>query len=264
ITDGVPQPWLTVGNNSTAYGTTRTALKFPDLDIPSSARVLDATLRLWSTQTTTGASGAVYEMRPLTRDFDEATATWTKANASTNWTTPGGDFGTAVSDTVPAMSNDPARQDWNATSLVQNWVSGSATQRGVLLKMQDETVQQERTVFLSSEAGEKRLRPRMVVTYTDATTASTYHAPKTPARMTPNSDYSVEFTLTNTTDTVWRAADRALSYTWALPDGTDATTGGNQARTALPKDVVPGDTVTVQAQVKTPINSASGNKRTDY
>ncbi|MFE6281679.1 DNRLRE domain-containing protein [Streptomyces sp. NPDC057877] len=264
LTDGVPQNWLTVGNNSTTYGTTRAALKFPALGIPASARVMDATLRLWGTQTTTGASGAVYEMRPLTRDFDESTATWVKANATTNWTTPGGDFGAALADTVPAMSNDPARQDWNATGLVQDWVRGTGTGQGVVLKMQNESVQQERSVFLSSEASEKRLRPRMVVTYIDATTASTYHAPKTPARMTPNSDYSVEFTLTNTTDTTWRAADRALSYTWALPDGTDATTGGNQVQTALPKDVVPGDTITLQAQVKTPINSASGNKRTDY
>ncbi|GAA3163752.1 hypothetical protein GCM10010451_09760 [Streptomyces virens] len=264
LTDGVPQNWLAVGNNSPSYGTTRAALKFPDLGLPTSARVLDATLRLWGTQTTTGASGAVYEMRPLTRDFDEATATWTKADATTDWTTPGGDAGAALADTVAAMSNDPSRRDWNATSLVQDWVRDPGAGQGVLVRMRDESVQQERTVFLSSEAGEKRLRPRMVVTYVDATTASTYHAPKTPARMTPNSEYSVEFTLTNTTDTTWKAADRALSYTWALPDGTDATTGGNQVRTALPKDVVPGDTVTLQAQVKTPINSGSGNKRTDY
>ncbi|MBA2947606.1 golvesin C-terminal-like domain-containing protein [Streptomyces himalayensis] len=264
LTDGIAQKWLAVGNNSPTYGTTRALLKFPVLDIPTSARVLDATMRLWGTQTTTENTGAVYEMRPLSRDFDEASATWVKANSTTNWTTAGGDFGATVADTVPALSNDPARHDWSAASLVQSWVSTPGSNQGVLLKMANESVKQERTVFLSSEAPEKKLRPRMVVTYIDSTTESTYYAPKTPARMTPNSTYTVEFTLTNTTDATWTAADQVLSYTWKLPDGTDKTTGGNQVQTALPEDVAPGETVTLQAQVNTPINSDNGNKRTDY
>ncbi|GEK04587.1 hypothetical protein TNCT1_68630 [Streptomyces sp. 1-11] len=263
ITDGAPQNWLTVGNNSATYGTTRAALKFPALGIPATGRVLDATLRLWGTQTTTDASGTVYELRSLKRDFDE-TATWNKANSTTSWTTPGGDTGTTVADTVAGVTNDPARHDWNATSLVQGWVTAPGGDQGVLIKTQNESAQQERTVFLATEAPERRLHPRMVVTYIDSTTDSTYYAPGTPARMTPNSDYTVDFTLTNTTNTVWKAADQVLAYTWKLPDGTDVTNGGNQVQTALPKDVVPGDTVTLHAQVKTPINSASGNKRTDY
>ncbi|MGW1028113.1 golvesin C-terminal-like domain-containing protein [Streptomyces sp. NPDC002577] len=263
ITDGVPQNWLTVGNNSTTYGTTRAALKFPALGIPSTGRVLDATLRLWGTQTTTDTSGGVYEMRPLTRDFDEAAATWTKANATTNWTTAGGDYGSTVADTVSGVTNDPARLDWSATSLVQGWVTTPGSSQGVLLKMQNESVQQERTVLLSTEAPEKRLHPRMVVTYIDSTTESTYYAPKTPARMTPNSTYTVEFTLTNTTNTAWAAGERELSYTWKLPDGTDVTNGGNQVSTAIPA-LSPGQSTVLQAQVKTPINSDNGNKRTDY
>jgi RHS repeat-associated protein len=264
ITDGVPQNWLAVGNNSTTHGTTRALLKFPALsDIPASARVLDATLRLWGTQTTTESTGAVYELRPLTKDFDEASATWVKANSTTNWTTAGGDFGATVADTAPAMSNDPARHDWNATSLVQGWVTTPSSQQGMLLKMADESVKQERTVFLSSEASEKKLRPRLVVSYIDSTTESTYFAPKTPARMTPNSTYTVEFTLTNTTNTAWAAGERELSYTWKLPDGTDVTNGGNQVATAIPA-LAPGQSAVVQAQVKTPINSDNGNKRTDY
>jgi RHS repeat-associated protein len=264
ITDGIPQNWLTVGNNSAAYGKTRALLKFPALGIPTTARVLDANVRLWGTQTTTSTSGAAYELHALNRDFDESTATWNKADASTSWTTAGGDFGATVSDTVPALSNDPARHDWNATSLAQSWVSTPTANRAVLIKMQNEASSQERTVFLSSEAPEQRLHPRMTVTYIDSTTDSTYYAPQTPARMTPNSTYTVDFTLTNTTNSTWTMADQVLSYKWSLPDGTDATTGGNQLQSALPKDVVPGDTVTVQAQVKTPINSDNGNKRTDY
>jgi hypothetical protein len=54
-----------------------------------------------------------------------------------------------------------------------------------------------------------------------------------------------------------------LSYTWKLPDGTDVTTGGNQLSTAVPA-LSPGQSATIHAQVKTPINSDAGNKRTDY
>ncbi|WP_099052891.1 DNRLRE domain-containing protein [Streptomyces glaucescens] len=263
IDDGGPKNWLSVGNNSTTYGDTRAVLKFPALGIPQTARVLDAKVRLWSTQTATDAAGALYEIRPLTRDFDEATATWVKANATTNWTTAGGDFGAVAGDTGP-KTNDPARHDWNITSLAQSWVTTPASQRGVVIKMADETAAQERTLFLSSEGTEQRLRPRVVVTYIDSTTASTYYAPQTPARMTPNSDYTVDFTLTNTTTASWTAADHVLSYRWTLPDGTDVTNGGNQLRTALPKDLVPGDTVDLRAAVRTPVNSDNGNKRTDY
>ncbi|MFF0558225.1 DNRLRE domain-containing protein [Streptomyces sp. NPDC004266] len=263
LDDGGPQNWVSVGNNSPTLGKARTLLRFPALGIPATARVVEAQVRMWSSTTTRDAPGAVYELRPLTLDFDEATATWTKADATTGWTAPGGDAGASVAD-IGAIGNDPARREWNVTSLAQSWVAAPASQKGVVVRTADENAAQERTVFLSSEAGETRLRPRIVVTYIDSTTESTYYAPGTPARMTPDSTHTVEFTLTNTTTAVWKAADRVLTYTWALPDGTDVTNGGNQVRTALPNDVAPGDSVTLQAQVKTPINSDSGNKRTEY
>ncbi|MGW8890055.1 golvesin C-terminal-like domain-containing protein [Streptomyces sp. NPDC055749] len=262
LTDGGPQTWISAGNNSLTYGDTRALLKFPDLGIPTTARVLDATVRLWGTQTSQDTTGAIYELRPLTRDFDE-TATWVKANSATNWTAQGGDIGAVVSDNG-SKTNDPARHDWNVTSLAQSWVSTPTSQKGVAIKMADETLRQERTLFLSSEGAEPKLHPKIVVTYIDSTTASTYFAPQTPARMTPNTTYTVDFNLTNTTTATWKATDQVLTYKWALPDGTDVTNSGNQIQTTLPKDVEPGDSVSLQAQVKTPINSDSGNKRTDY
>ncbi|MFB7608636.1 golvesin C-terminal-like domain-containing protein [Streptomyces gardneri] len=263
IDDGGPKNWLSVGNNSATYGDTRAVLKFPTLGIPTTARVLEAKVRLWSTQTTTDTAGAVYELRPLTRDFDEAGATWVKADAATNWAAAGGDFGAVAGDTG-AKTNDPSRHDWTVTSLAQSWVTTPSSQQGVVLKMADEAAQQERTLFLSSEGAEQRLRPRIAVTYIDSTTESTYYAPQTPARITPNSDHTVEFTLTNTTTSVWKAGTHALSYRWALPDGTDATTGGNQLQTALPADLLPGDSVTLQGRLRAPVNSGSGSKRTEY
>ncbi|MBA4861320.1 DNRLRE domain-containing protein [Streptomyces sp. PSKA54] len=264
---GLNKNWLSVGNNSSTYGKTRALLKFPGVSaIPANSRVLEGRLDLWGFTTTTGTAGAIYEAHGLTRDFDETAASWNNAASGTAWTTAGGDMDAAVADTVGTVTNDPARQSWYLSSLAQSWVSDPASNKGVAIRLKDEsaTGPQERTIFLSSEAEEPQLRPQLVVTYIDKSTDSTYFAPYTPARMIPGDEYSVDVTLTNTTTSVWKAADQVLSYTWSLPDGTDATTGGNQLETALPEDVSPGETVTLKAALKAPINSDSGNKRLDY
>ncbi|WP_258308878.1 DNRLRE domain-containing protein [Streptomyces sp. NWU339] len=260
----VGQKWLSVGNNSGTYGTTRAVLKFPTTGIPTTATVLENKMYMWGAETTTDTSGAIYELHPLTRDFSETQATWNNATSTTPWTKAGGDFSATVSDTVANMS-DVGRHWWDATSLMQSWVDTPTSNKGVAVKLKDETTAgpQERTVFLSAEAPDAQLRPYMQVIYVDSTTEDTYYAPQTPSRMTPNSTYTVQFTVTNTTSSNWAAGERELSYTWKLPDGTDVTTGGNQLKTAIPA-LPPGQSATIQAKVATPINSASGNKRTEY
>jgi RHS repeat-associated protein len=261
---GAGQRWLTVGNNSPTYGKTRTALKFPTADLPTTATVLESRLFMWGAETTTDTNGAIYELHGLNRDFDETTTTWNNANATTAWTAAGGDISGTVSDTVAQVS-EVGRHWWDATSLTQGWVKTPTSNHGALVKLKDETSTgpQERTVFLSSETSDQQLGPLLRVIYVDSTTDDTYYAPTTPARMTPNSTYTVDFTITNTTNTAWAAGERVLSYTWKLPDGTDMTNGGDQLSTAIPA-LSPGQSATIQAQVKTPINSDSGSKRTEY
>ncbi|ORT59515.1 DNRLRE domain-containing protein [Streptomyces sp. CB03238] len=261
----IGQTWLSVGNNSSTYGKTRAVLKFPTSDIPTTATVLENTFYMWGAETTSETNGAVYELHSLTRDFDETTATWNNANATTAWTTPGGDMSATVADTVPQITDEVGRHWWDATGLMKSWVKTPASNKGVAVRLKDEstTGPQERTLFLSAEAADPQLRPYMRVIYVDATTEDTYYAPTTPARMTPNSTYTVDFTVTNTTATAWAAGERELSYTWKLPDGTDVTTGGNQLKTAIPA-LLPGKSATIQAQVNTAINSDSGNKRREY
>lgn len=265
LVSGTPQTWLSVGNNSGTYGKTRAALKFPTTSIPTTATVLETKMYMWGAETTSTTNGAIYELHALTRDFTETQATWNNANSTTPWTTAGGDFSVTVSDTVPQITDEVGRHWWDSTGLMQSWVKTPANNKGVLVKLKDETTTgpQERTLFLSSEASDPQLRPYMQVIYVDSTTEDTYYAPQTPARMTPNSQYTVEFTVTNTTATAWAAGERELSYTWKLPDGTDVTTGGNQLETAVPA-LLPGKSATIQAQVATPINSDSGNKRNEY
>jgi RHS repeat-associated protein len=269
--DGVNQKWLSVGNNSGTYGKTRAVVKFPTTSLPSSARVIDAQVQMWSTITTnTGGGSATYELHPLTKDFAETSATWNNATSTTPWTTAGGDYSATVSDTVAGVTNDPVRHWWDATSLTQGWINTPTSNHGVLFKVANESTTsgpQERTIFASSETSEPQLRPQLDVTYVDATTDSTYYAPEVPARMTPGTTYNADVTLTNTTNSTWSAANEVLSYRWTLPDGTDVTNGGNQIQTALPQDLSPGETVTIHAQVKAPTNADSGNptnSRTAY
>lgn len=265
LVSGKAQTWLSVGNNSGTYGKTRAALKFPTTSIPTTATVLENKMYMWGAETTSTTNGAIYELHSLTRDFTETQATWNNANSTTPWTTAGGDFSATVSDTVPQITDEVGRHWWDATGLMQSWVKTPANNKGVLVKLKDETTTgpQERTLFLSAEASDPQLRPYMQVIYVDSTTEDTYYAPTTPARMTPNTTYTVEFTVTNTTSAAWAAGERELSYTWKLPDGTDVTTGGNQLKTAIPA-LLPGKSATIQAQVATPINSDSGNKRNEY
>ncbi len=261
---GVGQKWLEVGNNSTTYGKARALMKFTTSAIPTTATVLQSRLFLWGAETTTGSDGAIYELHGLTKDFGETSATWNNATSTTAWTTAGGDYSGTVSDTVGTVS-EVGRHYWDATSLTQGWTKTPSSNHGALVKLKDEssTGPQERTLFLASEASDYQLGPLLRVIYVDSTTEDTYYAPQTPARMTPNSTYTVDFTVTNTTNTAWASGERVLSYTWKLPDGTDVTTGGNQASTAIPA-LSPGQSAVLQAQVKTPINSDAGNKRTDY
>ncbi|MER6617024.1 DNRLRE domain-containing protein [Streptomyces xantholiticus] len=262
----VGQDWLTVGNNSATYDRTRAVIKWPTTTIPSTATVLESRVFLWSTMTTRDTTTkAQYNLHGLTRDFTETQATWNNANSTTAWTAPGGDHSSVVSDYVPAFNTDLGRHWWDATSLTQSWVKTPTSNKGTLIKLKDEstTGPQERSIFLSSAAPDPQLRPLLRVIYVDSTTEDTYYAPTTPARMTPNTTYTVEFTVTNTTSTAWAAGERELSYTWKLPDGTDVTTGGNQLETAIPA-LLPGKSATIQAKVATPINSDSGNKRNEY
>ncbi|WP_370377020.1 DNRLRE domain-containing protein [Catenulispora sp. GAS73] len=257
---GTPQPWLEVGDNSGTYGITRSVFNFPALTaVPSGSTVLDAHLKLWQETTTTNTSGAVYELHPLTKPFTGTQATWNSAATGTAWTAPGGDIG-AVDGTLNTFTNDPNRRNFDATSIVQGWVNTPSTADGLLVKEAAEgsTAPQERTIFAGPATAEPALAPTLVVTYLDSSTGSTYYAPSTPTDMNPGTTYSVPVTINNTTATAWTAANDVLTYHWLLPDGTDVT-GTSQLQTALPSDLAPAGTVTLNAQV-TPPTPTDGNQ----
>jgi Disaggregatase related repeat/TGF-beta propeptide len=272
------RPWLGVGNNSATYGKTRTLAKFDTSAVPTTATVQDVDVSLWHPMTfgTSGAN-ATYNLHKLTKAFNEAAASWDNASATTPWTNKGGDYSATVLASVTGLNNaqEPKWRTWrgstvtntnpNLTNTVQGWVANAATNLGFLVKLANETTPAERALFLSSEVGESLLRPRLVVTYTERTPENTYHAPATPERMTAGDSYTVPVTITNTTASTLRATDQRLTYKWKLPDGaTDPNSAASEIKTPLPRDLPPGDTVTVNATIKALTPNDAGVSRVAY
>ncbi|MEU4770963.1 DNRLRE domain-containing protein [Micromonospora sp. NPDC023644] len=259
-------PYLGVGNNSTYFGTTRSLVKFPSLaGIPATARVVDAQLRMWNTSLFPGDVQTEYvDVHRLTQGFDETTATWDKANATTAWTTPGGAYDTTWKAGFNGFTNDPEWATWTVTEPVKGWVATPGGNNGFLLRMRNEATQTARAMMLSSEAPEPLLRPTLEVTYLEQSAESTYHAPSTPHQLAPASTYTVPVTVSNPTGAAFAATEWELTYQWKRADGLPVSDAAIHVATPLPAAVPIAGTVDVNAQVKTPPPSTEGNKRTDY
>ncbi|WP_272461567.1 DNRLRE domain-containing protein [Intrasporangium calvum] len=246
--------WLNIGNSYGSTGTEKRALlKFnTPTDIPAGAQILSAKIKTYQSDSG-GNLNAVYRLHELTRDFNETTATWNQAATGVPWTTPGGDFSSTVVDDLTYINSDPARMNWDATSSVKEWLANPASNKGFLLKISNPTTPLDWLSLLSDEASEPLLRPRLVVEYLEATAASTYDAAATPDTVETGSTQTVDVTITNPTGSEWTPAAMDLTYRWKTPDGQDVTTSANQAFTALPETLSPGEAVTVKATVKAPV-----------
>ncbi|MER7473983.1 DNRLRE domain-containing protein [Micromonospora sp. NPDC000018] len=263
-------PYVGVGNNSTVYGDTRSLIKFANLSgIPSNAKVVDAQLRLWTAYNygpNDPDSGTV-DVHELRQNFSETTATWNQASTGVSWS--GGNYDPTPLSGFNGYTNDPEWETWDVTKAAAKWVLNPAANNfGLLLKFKNEAADNQRVMMLSSEAPERLLRPTLEVTYLEQTAESTYYAASTPQTLTPNATYTLPVTVSNPLLAAWNTSDWELSYDWKRRDETgalvDATDESFELRSALPKDVAPGGTVDVTAQVKTPPSSTEGNKRTEY
>ncbi|MFG1940251.1 DNRLRE domain-containing protein [Micromonospora tulbaghiae] len=255
---------LQVGNKGSIYGTSRAVLKFPNVTgLPAKTKVINAQVGLWGWYSEgTGVGQQQFQLRGLTRDFSETTSTWNSAQTGTAWTTPGGDAESTVRSTVGSLNGDPGWTNWEAGPLVQRWIDDAATNKGVLIRQADEAGAEQRMLFLSAEAAEPSLRPRLRVIFTAPTSDRTYYAPTTPGRMVPGDQYLVPVTVTNTTSAVWSPSDWVLSYKWTRQDGTAVS--ADPIETPLPSAQAPGGVVTVNGTVKAPTSGSDGDRREPY
>jgi hypothetical protein len=119
----------------------RTPLKWNLDTIPSSAIVLDAKLSVYL-QSAANTTPVVVGAHRVNSAWD-FWASWNKRDSTNSWTTPGGDFAanTAGNNTPTTVTAAGAWYSWRYTQLAQTWISGSVPNNGVLLKSEDESVQ---------------------------------------------------------------------------------------------------------------------------
>lgn len=259
--------WLQVGNGHSTYGQERAVLKFDladaDSGIKPGLKVTDARLEL-SESTGVGSGTPTFDLHALTKPFVEAEASWAKANATTNWASPGGDHESAVLGSVTA-TNTPKRLTFTSTALagkVQSWVADSSVNHGFLLKAGSTASQYLNIV--SSESSDTLFRPRLVVEHLAKDDAQTYEANEIPQRWVPGTTITTPVRVTNTSNQTW-PSNLQLSYRWTLPDSSeDITTSGDRNFVALGKALAPGESVRLDLPIRTPINSDTRAKRQAY
>lgn len=128
-------------------GEHRSLYQFSLATIPSSQRVVSATLRLW----VTGAESSTVSLYRVTQTWSEATLTW--ANSG------GVAFNaTAVGSFVPASTG--RYYDIDVTALVAQWRAGTAANNGILTRLAGSNTL---ATFTSREWTTVSQRPQLVV-----------------------------------------------------------------------------------------------------
>lgn len=112
--------------------TERALLAFDLSSIPSGSTVVSASLNLYFFAATSSSAISINAHRVLA-DWDELQATWRQRLTGTNWTSAGGDYDPAVLASQ-SVTNTFGWVTWDVTSVVQAWVSGAATNQGLILE----------------------------------------------------------------------------------------------------------------------------------
>ena len=120
-------------------------------------------------------------------------ATWNKYDGTHSWTNAGGDFATSPTyDTTTLSCTSTGYKNWSATALVQDWLDGTLTNYGVLLRQSGEST--TNLLDFTSADSTSSNKPKLVLTYTNT-------APGTATSLAPANgtvDLSATPTLSGT------------------------------------------------------------------
>ncbi|WP_207492532.1 Ig-like domain-containing protein [Aridibaculum aurantiacum] len=154
---GTSNSIIVKGRNGSIH---RGLLQFNMAGIPANAIVDQAVLRLYQTA---GPTSEAVKIHRVTRQWNETSATWSAATATTNWTTAGGDFNSTIVASNYLYGNNPAYKNFNIRSVVQDWVTGNFANYGVMLTRNPEGSGTKEFIFNSREAGSNR--PMLLISY---------------------------------------------------------------------------------------------------
>ncbi|MHB8056969.1 MAG: Ig-like domain-containing protein [Desulfuromonadaceae bacterium] len=141
--------------------------------LPANAQIVSATLNLYMT----GSGGdAQYEM-PVSKIINKSPViskssgkTYDGTNDWTASSVPYGGIPLAQSDiasavAAPLVNKTNGYKEWDVTSIVKDWVTTPANNRGMLLNSSSKATSDSNRVFASSETADATQRPKLIVTY---------------------------------------------------------------------------------------------------
>ncbi|TMB07521.1 MAG: DNRLRE domain-containing protein, partial [Deltaproteobacteria bacterium] len=147
----------------------RGIIQFNLSSIPACASIDSATLQL--SLENADNSSRIYEVHRVAASWTELGVTWNRRNSTTLWTSAGGDFVAAPTDSVPTGTVNNVLLQWNVTPDVAAFVSGAATNAGWLVKDSVENgAKKEFTLRNREDTDGGGPQPQLVVTYTLANT----------------------------------------------------------------------------------------------
>ncbi|MFN2525439.1 MAG: DNRLRE domain-containing protein [Actinomycetota bacterium] len=192
---------------STSTDVFRPFLSFALPQIPPDADITSATLSVYELFGQ-HSYNSVVEVHRVTRAWSQGSGfspdgadcpadgvTWYESDGINPWTTEGGDFDAQVAASVTNAAGSPSTwDDFNVTPLVQEWVSGSNPNLGVVLKQADETLRDGNySAYWSSDyTVSPSLRPKLSIDYVDGSHA----LGPTVAVLAPGPSESVSGTVT--------------------------------------------------------------------
>jgi endonuclease/exonuclease/phosphatase family metal-dependent hydrolase len=118
----------------------------------------------------------------IAQSYEETQTTWNKRNASTNWSSAGGDLGQRV-DAASVTNASGSLLAFNVTSLVQASVNGSYGSRYSRIALVDSGTSSRESYkeYFSDEAGDPSVRPVLTVTYGSAVSVPPPPPPPPPS-----------------------------------------------------------------------------------
>ena len=140
--DFCPTTYLLAGRN-TSTRTDRSLLKFDVSAIRRDAMVLASDLAIYNNA---GVSQSIDVHRVC--ESWTTNVTWNKRDGSTGWddcptnstnAAPGASFESTVEDTNPTVGGGAGWEHFHPTELVEDWIAGTHTNNGLLLKASDES-----------------------------------------------------------------------------------------------------------------------------
>jgi RHS repeat-associated protein len=155
---------LDVGSSGSSVS--RALLKWNLDTVPASAIVLDAKMSLYLQSAANGTAVSV-GAHHVTSAWD-LWSTWNKRDVTNTWTAPGGDFvaNTAGGNAPTSVGAAGNWYSWRFTQLAQDWLNGTVDNDGVLLKSENESVQ---NMLRFSSSSDLSFMPTLRITYGYAT-----------------------------------------------------------------------------------------------